>query len=207
MIWSATRSWPGETCVILAGGPSLARSQVDAAEDSEFRILAINDSWRLAPEADCFYFCDATWHASQPSAFGGSGIVVKGCAKPWDHPSIKTLRFTGQIGLETDPAGLKHGSNSGYASINLAYHFGAKRILLLGYDMHVEGARTHWHDEPRPANCDTLLKYSFLPMFDYLVKPLADAGVEVINCTPGSALTCWSYMPIEQALQKDTING
>jgi hypothetical protein len=35
-----------------------------------------------------------------------------------------------------------------------------------------------------------------------LVEPLRNAGVEVINATLDSALTCWPSKPIEEALEE-----
>jgi hypothetical protein len=216
LLWSVPRSWKGETCCILAGGPSLRG--FDASVLVGRRVIAINDSWRLCPWADVHYYCDAGWWNGQivlnRRSLDGSvcfldmmqvGFWVKGSLpNEADHPHARTVRFTGQQGLETVATGLRHGSNSGYAAINLAYLFGAQRILLLGFDMRTEARRSHWHDEERPADFENqVIKRSFLPHFPTLVDPLAAAGVEVINCTAGSALKCWPHVPLAEALEKE----
>ena len=188
------------------------------------RVITINDSWHLAPRADVFYFCDKGWWQTQmdmnqrsvdgslsfhESIYKGFWVCGNGL---WyaDHPQVRGLRFNGQSGLSDDPAALRHGSNSGYAAINLAALFGAKRIILLGYDMKVQSnGRTHWHDQPRPDGFASIIKDSFLPCLESLVEPLKAAGVEVLNATPGSALACWPMVTLEEALsvnaEKETI--
>ena len=57
-----SKSWLGETCVILAGGPSLAMQDLSALSIRRPKVITINDSWRLWPYADVFYFCDQEWY-------------------------------------------------------------------------------------------------------------------------------------------------
>jgi hypothetical protein len=93
--------------------------------------------------------------------------------------------------------GLATGQNGGYQAVNLAYLAGASRVLLLGYDMH----GTHWFGEhPRKT---VHSHYSmFMGRFARLARfmPRLPRKFEVINCTPGSALTCFPRMELEQAL-------
>jgi len=217
MKFEVPKLWAEQTCVILAGGPSLRSQDLSLLSNHHPwpKIIAINDSWKLRPYANVLYFCDAAWWRRQiaENAFSTDGVrfhdlIYKGY---WvhggegftDHPQVRQLPFTGQVGLETNPGGLRSGSNSGYQAINLAYLFGAKRIILLGYDMQCIGGRTHWHDrsgEPPASYFGNVLQHEFLPLFSHLVAPLKEAGVEVINSTPGSALTCWPQMDLEEAL-------
>jgi len=37
-----------------------------------------------------------------------------------------------------------------------------------------------------------VLREEMLPKFQSLVEPLKERSIEVVNATPGSALTCWS---------------
>ena len=219
MNYTVPRIWEGQTCVILAGGPSLKKQDLSALTSTHPwpKVIAINDSWKLRPYANVLYFVDAAWWQRQMdmNEFSVDGQVrfhdaiykcnwIKGGAGFQDHPQIKQIAFTGQVGLEENPQALRHGSNSGYSAVNLAYLFGAKRIVLLGYDMKVQGERSHWHDrvDNMPASYfQNVLQNEFLPLVSYLVEPLRKAGVEVINATPDSALTLWPSMTLEQALQ------
>lgn len=217
MSWRVPRDWEGETAVLLAGGPSLRGFNAQCL-GTGVRVITINDSWRLCPWADAFYFCDEPWWKDQLRrnivATDGRlhfwdlrrGPWIKGGEPTISDPHVRILPFSGQVGLEKNPGMLRHGSNSGYAAINLAYHFGAKKIILLGYDMHVVGARSNWHEGDRPpaAQYQQTLARSMLPLFDTLVAPLKEAGVEVVNATPGTALTCWRLGALEEELSKHT---
>ena len=93
--------------------------------------------------------------------------------------------------------------NSGAGAINLAYHFGARRILLIGMDMKPgANGEKHWHpDHPKPMVQGQQFEEWRLKM-GVLAKDLAAEGVTVINCTPGSALTCFPMSDLEQELAK-----
>ena len=56
--WRAGGQWAGDTCCILATGPSLTPDQAEYAK-GKARVIAVNDAWRLAPWADILYACDA----------------------------------------------------------------------------------------------------------------------------------------------------
>jgi hypothetical protein len=208
----------GETIYLLAGGPSL--QGFDPKPLKGKTVITINDSWRVFPGAKVHYFCDHRWWQDQIAINRRSldglrdfhemiykGFWVAGNYRFADHPQVRCLMLSGQCGLEKDPGKLCHGSNSGYQAINLAYHLGAKRVVLLGYDMKVApNGRTHWHNENRPDDFGTILMKSMLPPFNTLVEPLKEAKVEVINATPDSALTCWPYRPLMGILESEELS-
>lgn len=221
MIWTVPRIWPGEPCFLLAGGASLRGFDAEQLR-GKGRVITINDSWRLAPWADIFYFCDGSWWAeqsklnrvaiNQPLCFydllGDDRWVTCSLSKALrfdQHPTVRHLQITGEDGLETNPSGLRHGSSAGYQAINLAYHFGVKRIVLLGYDMKPDAqGRTHWHDEPRPKHMAQIMGSAMLPWFKTLVEPLRMAGVEVVNCSEQSALKCWPIRALDSIIVEKT---
>ncbi len=179
------------------------------------RYITINESWRLMPGADALYFCDAQWWTTQIAhnrrtpdwTTSFHDLIYKGfwiTVAPGfeDHPQVRSLKLTGERGLESDPMGLRHGSNAGYQAINLAANYGVKRILLLGYDMRVVNGRTHWHNEQRESaeGFKMVLEKSMLPHFSSLVEPLAERGIDIVNVTPGSALTCFRMSTLEKEL-------
>lgn len=198
--------WPGETVACLATGPSLTAEDVEYVR-GKARVIAINDAHRLAPWADVLYSSDRRWwpyHKAVPSFHGlryGIGSAP-GKRNPFrEHPEIVVLKNSGYTGLETHPGGLMNGKNSGYAAINLAVHFGAVRILLLGYNMgHVSGA-SHFFGEHPPALQQPGWNYaSFRAVFASLVAPLAALGVQVFNCTPETSLTAFPICPLREVL-------
>ena len=217
MIWRVPcGEWANETAFLLAGGPSLLGFNAEVLRGAG-RVVTVNDSWRLAPWAAVHYFCDASWYHLQLTQNRHStdghtdfhthrfeGFWVSGSYAAFDvHPYVRALRLGGRTGLSDDPAVLRHGSNSGYQAINLAYLYGALRIILLGYDMHVVANRTHWHNESRPDDFAGIMRNTMLPTFETLVEPLARAGVEVVNATPGSAISCWPCAALADVLSVD----
>ena len=60
--------WKDQTCVILAGGPSLRGFNFDEEIGGNCKnFITINDSWRLLPSGTkaINYFCDHAWWSMQ----------------------------------------------------------------------------------------------------------------------------------------------
>lgn len=177
----------------LATGPSLTQADCDLLR-GKVRVIAINDAHRLAPWADVLYSSDRRWwpyHKAVPAFTGQKFGIGSGLQKrnPFPGlPEIRVLQNTGYSGIEVEPTGLRTGRNSGYAAVNLAVHFGAARILLLGYNMsHHHGAH-FFGDHPAVLRQNAGLYPGFRRSFDSMVEPLKTLGVEVINCTPNTSL-------------------
>jgi hypothetical protein len=104
--------------------------------------------------------------------------------------------------LSMNPTTLCLGQNSGYQAINVAVLLGARKILLLGYDMQrgEDGAR-HWHEDHKIPTPNFYPK--FLKHFPTMIEPLAAAGVEVWNCTRRTALDAFPKVSLEDALAEE----
>lgn len=191
---------PGGTVVCLGGGPSLCQADVDYCR-GKATVIAVNDAWRLAPWAHALIASDAAWwsHYKGVPAYSGLKFCLESSAAKW--PGIQVLRNTGHEGIETEPTGVKTGRNTGAAAINLAVHFGASRVLLLGYDMEAKDERrSHWFGA-HPQGLRGGSPYAlFRQMFGTMVGPLKQLGVEVINCSRETALTCFPRQPLREVL-------
>jgi len=193
------RLWPGETCVLIGGGPSLTSADVDAVR-GRARVIAINDAYRLAPWAEVLYACDRKWwdwHQGVPSFAGLKYSLID-----TKYPDVQILNNTGPYGLElVDRSGVRTGRNSGYQALNLAIHFGATRILLLGFDCGLgEGGESHWFgDHPVPQQSPYP---HFRLAFEMLGEPLKAAGVTVLNCSRRTTLKCFQKVSLVEALQQ-----
>lgn len=90
------------------------------------------------------------------------------------------------------------GDNSGYQAINLAFLWGAKRIVLLGFDCKPVGGKDHWFGQ-HPQGLVQIQPYQlWLNSFPHIAKELEAEGIEVINCSPDTALTCFRKGEIEK---------
>ncbi len=200
--WSVPPEWTGETAYILGCGPSLRGFDARVLR-GRGRVIAINDSFRLAPWADVLYACDLRWWQTRREAIQAIWQGRRMVTLENQIDGVLRLRNSGEDGLETDPGALRTGKNSGYQAIGLAYHFGASRIVLLGFDMHVSPrGEMHWNDRPEvqtPGGFASTLRL-MLPKFDTLREPLATAGVQVVNVTPGSALRTWPMVQLVDVL-------
>lgn len=191
--------WAGRTVVLAASGPSFDLERVEFAKANDTPILAVN-STGLACRCDVLYASDYAWWQNTSTAqrhkLDARGTELWTCsslaARQFDllHIPSKELR-----GLSTDPSYLHSGHHSGFQALNIAFHAGAKRILLTGYDMrHVQGA-IHWHGD-HPSNLrnprDALLRM-MAQAYGHARKQLDARGVEVINCTPGSAIDAFPF--------------
>lgn len=161
-------------------------------------MLVVNDAYRLAPRANWLYACDDRWwrfhHEAVTAVFQGERWTQdEAAAKRY---GLNWIQGKSEPGLSRDPNVIHHGANSGYQAINLAYHFGAKRIILLGYDMH----GSHFFGE-HPAELPVKSSFSvFLANFPQLAADLKAEGVEVVNCTPGSVLHSFHEAPLREVL-------
>lgn len=118
-------------------------------------------------------------------------------------PEVRLLGFDDAPGLSTDPTVLHIGGNSGYQAVNLAVLGGANRILLAGYDMKMgPGGKRHWHGD-HPAALSQFHAASlerWRAAFPSMLPDLQRLGVEVINCTPGSAIECFPFAKLEDVI-------
>ena len=192
--------WSGQTCVICASGSSLTQRQLPMVAD--VKRLVVNNTWEIFPEADVLYACDFLWwkinYDRVAMNFAGQlWTQDRASAERW--PRIKCLRNEARPGL--GQAGIRTNGNGGAGAINLAYLFGCRRILLLGFDMKLgPNGERHWHaDHPKPLVQNQTFE-EWRHKFQAIAKDLKAAKCEVINCTPGSALEAFPRSTIEKEL-------
>lgn len=195
-MWTVPREWSGETAVILGGGPSLTPEQVTLAK--AYRRIACNNSFMLDPTVDVVCWNDDRWwhwNKERLQAFRGRYMVTWGQSPLYIKAGIKQLQHLYRDAFTLDPAKIS-GQNAGHGAINLAYHFGVKRILLLGFDM--TSTRGHnWHSYHIRHAKERMYTETFIPQLEKAAPILVEHGVEVINCTPESALQCFPFGRIE----------
>ncbi len=188
----------GDTIYIVGGGSSL--KDFDFHQLRNKTIIAINKAFLHIPFAQVLYWSDTRffeWHEKEIEQFKGIKITCRPQPKRND---IINLLNTGKNGLETMSYGIRDGGNSGYAAINLAYHLGAKTIILLGFDMYTNGKETHWHDGYNSTANTEVMSKLMIPNFDTLVSPLEKRKVKVYNTSLNSKLECFPKITIEAAL-------
>ena len=102
---------------------------------------------------------------------------------------------TAAKGLSRDKEKIHTGKNSGFAAVGLAYHLGAERIILLGYDMMMDGNQRHWFgDHPDKLNVNS--NYVDFARIFATIKP-EDYGLEIWNCSRRTALKCFPVYSLD----------
>jgi hypothetical protein len=199
------RRWKGRTAVVMASGPSLNAEQVEcvhqARSKDQCRVMTINTTFRVAPWADVAYGGDTLWwskHAAEARK------VFKGELWTQDNVAaaryqLKRVRGTPRDGLGT--CEIHQNGNSGMQGVNLAYLWGATRILLLGFDMKEgpNGEKHHHPDHPKPLIQKQLFR-EWIHKAEKVAKGLSEHHTQVVNCTPGSAMRWFPMSTIEKEL-------
>ena len=192
MIDARMPDWRGVTTVICATGPSFKPFDLSLLSTSH-RVIVVNNAWVTLPWADVLYACDYLWwrqyHDAVRKGFAGQRWTQdRSAAERW--PDLCHVKHQAGEGLGLKM--LNTNGNSGMGAINLAYLFGARRILLLGFDMKLgpNGERHYHPDHPKPLVQNQVFE-EWRHKGAKLARDLAKQGCTVLNCTPGSALTCF----------------
>jgi len=140
----------------------------------------------MTPWADILYAMDRNW---------------------WDNYFIKGgkefagLKLTPVSGVKcAKRVSFTHYQNSGVGAISLAAHYGAGRIILLGYDCQKTGGKSHWHGNHPPGLGNAGSIGTWPNQFNKLKKDLS--GIEIINCTRETALTMFEREELNTALNR-----
>lgn len=197
--WTVPEIWPSGTCYILGGGPSLSKVPLSRLHDR--RVIAVNNAYLLGDWIDVMFYGDCrwlNWHQKRLLEF--PGLKVTACESHKNRPGIRaTRRLNSPHGITKDRNRLCWNLSSGACAINLAFHFGVKKIVLLGFDMRVVENKSNWHkDHELGKNKDPYER--FLKPFPNIARDLERFGVECINATPGSALDVFPIVEPEDAL-------
>lgn len=202
-------AWNGATVAIMASGASLSVEQCECVRawrderPEKRRAIAINTTFRRAPWADVLYACDWAWwqvyHDEVQKTFAGELWTQDDFAAK--EYGLHFIRSENARGLSRTPDVIHQGANSGYQAIGLAHQAGAKRIVLLGYDM--RGG--HWHGD-HPARLNRTQNFNnWLANFVDLAADLANAGVTVVNASTSSetVLRCFPLVELDEALREE----
>lgn len=168
------------------------------------RVISVNSEFESAPWADVLYAADGPWWKNNPKAvqFAGLKVTIRPHGgKAFEAPEVLELQNGGPAGFDDRPTHLRTCGNSGYQAMHLAAHFGARRILLYGFDMHKpQGKPAHWFGEHTWKRTHVSPYPMFVARMTESAPEFAARGVEVLNCTPGSALRCFPFASSSEAL-------
>lgn len=201
--WTPDRSYQGMTVTLIGGGPSHAL--VDLGVMAGHRFIAINSSCRkmlpIATRTDALYFSDNSWNENRPElAAGWPGPVITSNrnAKARLGDAVLRIDVTSLVTrLRAFPDHVY--ASSGHGAACLAAVMGARRLLLVGFEGQLVDGRSHGHDDyiqhDLPAYAER-----FIPAWEHLAGIFRENGVEVINCTPKSAIRAFPFAELKDVL-------
>lgn len=209
---TAWPDWRGETAIVIASGPSLKKQDVELCR-GRGKVIAIKKCVELAPFADVVYGCDGPWWRSVVGLMKFQGLKLAYeatvCGSEWgirkvnipDDPKVKGEKIHRMLFDETGTIG--SGGNSGFQAVNLAAQFGAAAIVLLGFDFGGETA-SHWYGRNNWMQANNPDQWSYdkwKRRMEAAAPDLKARGIEVINASRQTSLTCFRRASIEEALE------
>lgn len=210
--WEPEKLFAGKIVCVIGGGPTL-KEQVwkDALQKTKgLPCIVVNNSYEIAPWADILHFADCIW-------WEWNGEQVK---TGWPKDKIMSTA-TSDVAKVNDTACERHvyrwwrdrnrftedrkklhGWDGGTQAIHLAYHLGARRIVLFGIDM-MPGKKgeTQWHNKHKRKTRKENYEKRFLPSLKRMIPELQKRGCEVIRVTPGAELPGVKTLPVDEALE------
>lgn len=207
-----------DNVIIVGSGLSLTGFHLTRLKGAGF-IITVNDTGNEVLFADAWITIDP-WGLDGPQLPPSSfmGKLYAGVSDDYNTPSCKIVKgnkiddritFVRRLSrtnnpdarrehsfyyrLSEDPACVATG-NSGYAAFNLAYILRPKKILLLGID----GGNGYFFTN-RKTNKSL---HGLNDLFASSLPQITQAGIEVINGSVNSTVTCFPRYTIETALSK-----
>ncbi|TIV65182.1 MAG: hypothetical protein E5V86_12825 [Mesorhizobium sp.] len=201
-MWAAEKIWPGETAFILAAGPSTLALDLSRLEGR--KVIAVKSAWKVYPKAGVLFFADGRWWREKqlrPGADQFAGLIVTSAQEIGDPRVTRITKIDPSNGFATKPNQVALARSSTTGAINLAIHFGATRIVLLGVDAKpAQDGRRHNHGLKWPWPAREGCWNGQIKEFAAVAPSAARMGVEIVNANPDSAVTCWPRIRFEECL-------
>jgi hypothetical protein len=204
--------WNDKPVFLIGGGASLRGFDFSVMRSTHAYVVGVNQAIFDAPVCAGFsadsLFIERRAAQLQRLAERGIEIVLAPGAAPGSAPGAPKIRVPGAIyltrkitrGLSSNPTVVHSIGSSGYAAVNLAVLKHAQGIVLFGFDYHTRDGE-HYYDDP-PWYWQHSCWSTWAQGYESMLPALRAAGVEVINASPTSAITCFPKLTIEDALAR-----
>jgi hypothetical protein len=201
-LWLAKEIWPDSTVFVIGGGSSVSSMPLNLIRGKH--IVGVNSAIRLGPWITVNFFGDARWliwEYETVKRYKGLLVTCQARLKNPEDIDIKRLSKSKMAqGLSTKRHEVSWNNSSGGAAINLAYHLGARRIVLIGYDMKAYSGHHNFHDSYPLGKPDRNPYRHFLRAFNRIKDDANRLGVEILNATPSSALKIFPKVELEEVV-------
>lgn len=208
--------YQGQTALIICTGPSLTPEVIEKVKESKLKKFGVNNIYKII-DIDVFVACndfyfDHYWDKGLRDCKAEMWTNSERCSKQYGVNYIRTPADNEIPGLSKDPSYVHRHHGSGPMCLNVAYHYGITKMLLVGWDMYYPGKVDRFnYNKPRHFFGDDEISGKHFPMtgddgeFTGLIRETCsikpeDYGIEIINCTPNSAMTCFPMGNLEDYL-------
>ena len=216
-----------DSVIVCAGtGSSINEHQIQtinqARAKEKIKVFSSNRAWEIF-DTDLLHGCNTEYWDLWWNKVTDKGEVLKDqpflkyTTRPeleGKYPGLEYIKEVWIDGLSKDPNHIAAHHGTGPQTVNLAYLFGAKTILLIGWDMKFPGKidNRRYTEKRRYLGEDEITQHHW-PKTELdgslggLIREMEtihpeDYGIEIINCTPDSAMTCFPMMDLDDALKK-----
>lgn len=153
--------------------------------------MAVNTTYRMAPWADALFAMDKQWWDTYRR-----DVMV----------NFRGMRVSNNPNHDTHRVRIPAYGNSGAGAIATAVHWGAKRVILLGYDCQHTGGMAHWHGDHPKGLGNARMVDKWAEKFAELAETIPPS-VDVVNCSRVTALNCWPRGDLVQMLYSGQARG
>lgn len=210
----------------MATGPSLTYDQLDLVRIAQWhnnvKVFTINNVYQVYRHTDVHLSCDGPWWRWYWPK--DEKLRELDCLKYTWYPEIaeeygiQYIKAIAKDGLSTDPGVVHINHGSGPMMVNLAYHFGIRRMILIGHDMRFAPdydaknrnpgsiPRHYFGEYPKPLQHWPSVRVrkghgALDGLIDtYKKMPIKNLGIEILNATPGSALDMFPMVELKDVL-------
>lgn len=215
-------NWHGETVFMLGGGSSVpeqfgvpreVQRQVKAGElpmtaYSPYmkelmleNVIGINAAFLFGDWVDILFFGDEIFWRNYRDKIDEFPNQVITCCESFKDYMGKINYFTRvrekSLGISDKPGTVAWNYNSGCAALSVAVQAGAKRIVLLGYDMTGDVGKSHFHSEYFWQNRTPSYELHLRGMAA-IARDAKELGVEILNASPVSVIKQFKKININQ---------
>ena len=194
------------TVFILGGGSSVTQEILQFLNNSDKLVFCLNSSAKYIERPIGILWCDDSWASSNLEFLNSKDCIkfyVRSSASNYIKNNIKAIGKSNVI-EKKDEIGFSFkidevsGNNSGSYAINFLINCGVRRIALVGFDMHVNNGKAHFHNDYTYSIRPQVYTSLFIPSIEHIHETIKkyNLNVEIFNCNRESSLKCFDYKDI-----------
>ena len=194
---------------IVGSGPSVNDLDLSRLHKHLDKVIVVNNSYKLLPDAGYLYWGDVEWFDKNrdvclrdykgPHRYTSLLPDKQHMRKEYENLGITVVGRTrnrstnDHSGLEMKAPNVR-GACSGQQAMNLAYHLGARKIVLVGIDM--KNGKTSHFDRHDPTVQPYIYDLVMVPAFNKGIEALVTVGAKIYKASPQYPFPAAAYFDL-----------